>query len=278
MHPETTDDDVGRLVRAAAPAVEAPAEPAVDRVWNRVAAVVYDVAPRRRRRGRLVAGTGVAALVLGAGGVAAADMWSAHTGRPVTDPEVEELSGPGEHIDPMAPDYVEVYDELTADIDFPDARSRAVSREIELEIHDRDVADARRSGDIIGEVSGGIRAQAARDAICSWGNEWAEATASGDTAGREQAIAALQLSVSWSAVTDIDAEQTYGPSETWTDPDSGRTRVFHPHETEFAYLPRVVAAADGRDLAVMGTLLEDCWEELVPALPRQSAPAVEGQR
>lgn len=278
MHTSYTDDEVGRLVRATAPAVEAPTDPAVDRVWNRVADAMRETPTPRRRSVRMVVGAGVAALALGAGGIAAADIWSADTGRPVTDPEIRELSGPGTHIDPMAPDYEAVYDDLTADIDFPDAQSRSISREIELKIHDRDVADARRSGYAIGEVSGGIRAQAARDAICAWGNQWAAAITAGDTASRDEAVAALRESVSWPAVTDIDAEQTYGPREKWTDPTGDHSGTYYPHETEFAYLPRVVEAADGRNVALMGALLEDCWAELVPALPRRSAPEVDRPR
>lgn len=278
MQPKNTDDEVGRLVRVASPAVEEPTEPAVERVWERIAASMQETPPRRRSPVRALLGAGVAVLALGAGGVAAADIWSAHTGRPVTDPEVKELSGPGEHIDPMAPDYDAVYDELTADIGFPDAESRSVSRAIELEIHDRDVADARRSGAVIGEVSGGIRAQAARDAICSWGNTWAAATTSGDEAARAAAISALQSARSWPAVTAIDPEQSYGRSETWKDPATGHSGSYYPHETEFAYLPRVVAAASGRDLAVMDSLLKDCWRELVPALARVSSPTDDGQR
>ncbi|WP_168798397.1 hypothetical protein [Nocardioides sp.] len=234
--------------------------------------------PRYRRRGRVVAGAGLAAFVLGAGGVAAAEVWSAHTGRAVTDPEIRELSGPGEHIDPMAPDYPQVYDELTADIEFPDAKSRAIARAIDIQIRDQDVADARRSGHSVGMVSGGIRAQAARDAICAWGNQWAASTKSGSTSERNEAIAALQASVSWPAVTDIDPEQIYGPQERWTDTDSGRTGTYYPQETEFAYLPDVVQAASGADIARMGKLLEDCWADLVPALPhREATPVLDGQ-
>lgn len=275
MPTKKTDDEIGQLLRSAAPDVETPAEPVVDRVWGRVAAGMQE-APPRRRAVRVGAGVGVAALVLAAGGVAGAGVWSASTGRPVTDPEIRELSGPGEYIDPMAPDYAQVYDELTADIDFPDQHSRALAREIELRIHDQDVRDARRSGESIGEVSGGIRAQAARNAVCSWANEWAEATSSGDSAGRTEAVAALQRSTSWPAVTDVDPDQFYGPSETWT--DRGRSGVYYPQETEFAYLPLVAEAAEGRDLERMGGLLENCWGELVPDLPTWRSPAaVEGQ-
>lgn len=276
MQPTNVEDEVARLVRSAAPEVETPGDGAVDRVWNRVSATMQDAPAPRRRPVRLLVGAGVAALAFGAGGVAVADIWSADTGRPVTDPEIKELSGPGVHIDPMAPDYVEVYDELTADIDFPDAESRSVSRAIELKIHDQDVADARRSGDVIGEVSGGIRAQAARDAICSWGNKWAEATAAGDAGNRSAAISGLRGALSWPAVTDIDVDQTYGPSEKWTDPQTGRNGVYYPQETEFAYLPRVVEAANGSDLVLMERLLKNCWTELVPALPRTSTATGQG--
>ncbi|WP_300399799.1 sigma factor-like helix-turn-helix DNA-binding protein [Nocardioides sp.] len=62
---------------------------------------------RRRRRARVVVGGAVAAAVLGTTAVAAADLYSTHTGRGPVDAEDLRLGGPGERLDFGAPDFAD---------------------------------------------------------------------------------------------------------------------------------------------------------------------------
>lgn len=74
----------------------------------------------------------VAIGAVGGAGAATAGVFSAHTGRGPVDAEDVELGGLGERLDPAAPDFATVLDEVTTDIEFPSsqARDRALSWEV----------------------------------------------------------------------------------------------------------------------------------------------------
>ena len=114
-------DEHSRLISRSAPTVEAPTDAEVDRVWTSVSALiaVSGTVRRSRSRWRTGVGAGVAALVLGTSGIAAAGVWKARTGEFNTDPESIRLGGPGELIDPRGNDYEEVLREEISDIPFP---------------------------------------------------------------------------------------------------------------------------------------------------------------
>lgn len=252
-------DDHSRLVAEAAPAVGEPADAAVDRVWNLVAARMATSTPARRSRRRMAVGAGVAAIVLGVSGVAAADMWHARTGVQQTDAESIRLGGPGELIDPRGADYEQVLREEMADIPFPsdEARDMAVADQVKFAVRDAEsmrIAQARGDEDWRSvQITGGMRAEAARAALCAWSNSWAVATTAGDDSARAAAIEVIEAAPSWPAITDVDPDQTITPDA-----------------TPFGWLPLVVAAARGHDLEAMGRPFAQhtrCIPELVPDLP-----------
>lgn len=278
-------EDHSRLVAGTAPPVPSPTDGEVDRVWALVAPEIGATAPRRRRGRRLALGAGVATVVLGLSGVATADLFSARTGEVQTDPESIRLGGPGEQIDPRGSDYEEVLREEIADIPFATDEAREIAVADQLFFARRDVrsmkiAQERGAEDWrIIHITGGMRAEAARAALCSWANSWAAATTSGDADGRAEAIAMLEASREWPAITDVDDVQTIEWAEADViDQETGERRtVRYADNTVFGFLPRVVEASHGTDLRAVGRPFVEftrCIPELVPDLP-QALPARE---
>lgn len=275
-NPSWTDDH-SRLVAEAAPPVGEPADAEVDRVWNLVAARRATSTPARRSRRRMAVGAGVAAIVLGASGVAAADMWHARTGVQQTDAESIRLGGPGELIDPRGADYEQVLREEMADIPFPsdEARDIAVADQVKFALRDAEsmrIAQSRGDEDWRSvQITGGMRAEAARAALCAWSNSWAGATTAGDDSARGAAIEVIEAAPSWPAITDVDPDQTITPKKMWVTDEHGSTRRrAYFDTTPFGWLPLVVTAAGGRDLEAMGRPFAEhtrCIPELVPDLP-----------
>jgi len=277
MHHAWTDDHA-RLTAETAPPVPDPTDAEVDRVWSLVAEVLATPDSTRRRRRRIAAGAGVAAIVLGMSGVAAADRWNARTGEYNTDAESIRLGGPGELIDPRGSDYEQVLREEISDIPFPSDEAREIAVSEQVQEARKDAASMRRSearGEddySIQHLTGGMRAQAARQAICAWANSWAVATTADDAEGRAEAIGMIEAARTWPAITDVDPDQTFTWKKQWvSDSETGKTRQeSYLDNTVFAYLPLVAAAAHGHDVEAMGRPFVSytrCIPELVPDLP-----------
>jgi len=233
----------GSAVREAAP--EVPAFTANERsaLWHRIETTTTSPRPRRSRWKVVVAGL-VAAGLVGVAGTAAGNVFSAHTGKGPVDAEDAELGGPGERLDPRAPDYAAVVGEATADIEFPSARSR--ERALSWEIEDA-VESAREEPFLV--TSGALRLWTAGHALCSWSDTWAVALRAGDTAAEERAAEVILDARTWPAITD-------------TDPDLA-------NQSEFAWLPdleQAVRTGDPRAArkALFGN--QSCMPGLAPAL------------
>jgi hypothetical protein len=210
-------------VRDAAP--EVPAFTAAEEAacWQRVE--VAGAAPRARRaRWRGVVAGVVAVGVVGVGGAATAGVFSAHTGRGPADAEDIELGGPGERLDPRAPDFAGVLDEETRDITFPSAQARESALSWEV----ADNAGPESDEPTLVSV-GALRLWMAGHALCSWSNTWAVALRDGDTATEQQAAGVILGARHWRSVTD-------------TDPDLA-------NESEFAWLPDLERAVRSDDPA-----------------------------
>ena len=276
-------DDHSRLVAGSVPTVEAPTEAGVGRVWNSVSRAVAAPGAPRRSRWRTGVGAGVAAIVLGTSGVAAAGVWKARTGEFNTDEESVRLGGPGELIDPRGSDYETVLRDEISDIPFPSSAAREIAVADQVRLARRDVesmemAQARGDADWRSvQITGGMRAEAARAAVCAWANKWAATTRAGDDAGRAAATEILESARIWPAVTDVDPVQTITPATMPVkDPETG---VIHQEpfmdNTPFGYLPLVVNAAHGHDVAAMGKPFLQytrCIPKLVPDLPAAVPP------
>jgi hypothetical protein len=255
-----------RLVADAAPPVPDSSDAELDGVWTRVAATMAVEGKPRRRRGRLVVGALVGAVVLGTSGLAAAELYTAHTGKGPVDAEDLSLGGPGERLDPAAPDFGKVVAQETADIPFPSLGSRQLA--VQDQTHDERFAVPGTE-----RVSvGAIRAWVADAALCSWSNQWAVATRNGDEAGRAEAIGMIQAAPRWPAVVAIDPKP-YSRTETQEVNDgNGNTHPeTFPDESQFYYLGALGKAAQGRDLDAVARVLAEnngyCTPHLVPDLP-----------
>lgn len=250
MEPQTWTEEHSAAIGHAAPAIPAADVDELDRVWARVSAGISGSAAPRRRPARVVLAAGLTAAALTVGGVAAAEVFSAHTGRYATDAEDIRLGGPGERLDPAAPDYENVIAQLTSEIPFPSQRAREISRQ-EL------VADGEGDTPRTSAVStAAMRGWTAQYAVCAWANQWAAATNSGDEASRATAVRMLEEAPGWPAVTDLDSEQQIRYKRIAVTDGSGRTTTRRVVDnTVFGYLPLVRQAAPGRDVEAMGRLL-----------------------
>ncbi len=260
-------DEHDRLLAGTSPSVEEPTEADLARAWSRVEAAVASGRERQRHPWRVTVGIAVGAVVLGTSGIAAADLFSARTGQGPSDREDTLLGGPGERLDPSAPDFGEVIAQETADIPFPDESSRAFA--IADQVH-----DARFALPGSERVStGAIRAWVADAAVCAWSNQWAAGTRDGDNVARTEALLAVETAPGWPAVTSIDPEP-YSRLETVNSVDrdgnvTGQTQT--RDESQFYYLGPLRDAMEGRDPSAVADVLREsngyCRPELVPDLP-----------
>jgi hypothetical protein len=166
---------------------------------------------RRRKRSRSRAVVILAAVFAATATVAAAAGLSAHTGRWQPTPQQiasaspedaarmqseVDMGGPGELLDPTAPDYRDVALQVASDIPYPHGfdswRDYLISREIQT-------ADP---GGV--ESSGALHGWFAASAFCAWIQDWRRADLSGDTGTAADAAHVISAAPSWEAVTDED--------------------------------------------------------------------------
>jgi hypothetical protein len=153
---------------------------------------------RRRRIGarRTVLVVAAVILVISAGVATAAVVLSAHTGRFPTKAE-EAMGGPGEELNPAAPDFRDVALQIAADIPYPEGyaswRDFLISDEIRTD----------GSEDVL-VSTGALHGWFAASGFCAWVQAWREADVAGDAAAANQAAATIAQAPSWEAVTDVD--------------------------------------------------------------------------
>ena len=232
----------GAAVREAAPQVPELASDELDVLWRQIQAQSALRTPRRSRLRSVVAGTVVVGVV-GVSGVAAADVMGAFTGRGPSDAEDARLGGPGERLDPSAPDFASAVDQVTADIDFPSEETR-------------ESAVSWQAQDLSGTASeptyvstGAVRLWTAGNALCAWSNAWAEALHDDNAAAADKAATVILEAHRWTAITDTDPVM------------SG--------ESEFSWLPTLEEAVRDQDLAAARRSLTGhgaCMPGLAPEL------------
>jgi hypothetical protein len=237
---EASWQPTGRAVRDSAPDAPTPTPAEKDALWERIAATPPGTG-RSRRSWRTVVAAVVAASAIGVAGVATAAVYSAHTGKEPTDAEDIELGGPGERLDPSAPDFAQVLDEISRDIRFPSDASRQKALDWEASNFPGD------SGPTVS--TGALRLWIAGHAVCAWSNSWAVALRSGDASGEAAAADVLRSAPTWPAITATDPEQA--------------------NESEFAWLPGLERAiADDNPRAARAALFgnQSCLPGLAPEL------------
>lgn len=208
-------ESVSRTVREAAP--ETPQFTATEKsaLWQRIEEQPAST-PRRRRSPRMIVAGTLAAFAIGGAGVATAAVYSAHTGIGPADAEDLELGGPGERLDPTAPDFAHVLDEITRDIQFPSDETRR--RSLEFEASDLDETPGPSVS------TGALRLWMSGHALCSWTDQWAVALRSGDDDAQAEAAKVILSARTWPSITDTDPELA--------------------NESEFAWLPSLEQAIE----------------------------------
>lgn len=251
-------DEHSQAIAAATPHVPELTDAELDRTWATVRAGMRAPAAPRRSRARMLLAAALAAATVAVGGVAAAEIYSARTGKGPVDAEDLRLGGPGERLDPSAADFGTVIDEETTDVPFPSKETREISRERLVSLYGNDPRGYS------GVSTGALRFWTARDAVCAWSNQWALATEAGDDPARAKAAAMLVAAPDWPAVTDVDPRQriVFQPSETM------------PDNTPAGYFPLVREAVQDGDADELGRILS-FWGVcggLVPDFPQAHAP------
>jgi hypothetical protein len=195
-----TRQRLDRLLRAADPVRPvALAEDGVEAALDEIAAAIV-ARPRRlpdpERSRRLVGSRtalllGAAVLVIGAS-VATATVLSARTGRFPTKAE-RRMGGPGEYLNPAAPDFRTAALQVAADIPYPEGYESWRN----FLIKDWTTEDAMIS-------SGALHGWFAASAFCAWVHTWRQARLAGDGAAAAEATQEISKAPSWKAVTDED--------------------------------------------------------------------------
>jgi hypothetical protein len=147
---------------------------------------------RRPRTAFLVAAT----ILATAGAVTAGTVMTAHTGHLPTKAE-EQMGGPGEGLNPAAPDFPDVAVEAAADIPYPPGYLSW--RDFVLEqVPSGDEAENT-------EIStGALRGWYAASAYCAWVQAWRTADVTGATSAAQEAAQVIKQAPGWKAVRDED--------------------------------------------------------------------------
>lgn len=224
--------ELGQAVRDAAPELPALTARESEELWQRIVTTTT-APPRSRSRWKAVVASLIAVGSIGVAGAATAGVFSAHTGRGAIDSEDAELGGPGERLDPAAPDFAAVLDEVTSDITFPTTGDR--QRSLSWWVADLR-ADATADDESAIVSVGALRLWVSGNALCSWTNTWAAARRDRDAAAAERAADVILGSRTWPAISD-------------TDPDLA-------DDSEFAWLPDLTRAVRGDAPAQAQSVLE----------------------
>lgn len=146
----------------------------------------------------------VVALAVVIGGVAtAAVALHAHTGLFASGPNAT-VGGPGEELNPAAPDFNAVALKLSADIPYP--AGYGSWRDWVLTVNFRKANQPNDGGTFPAglESTGALRGLFAASAFCAWVRDWRQATVTGDSAEATHAAQTIAAAPSWSAVTAED--------------------------------------------------------------------------
>jgi hypothetical protein len=148
---------------------------------------------RRLLRPRTVLVVGAAVVAVGSA-VATAAVLTAHTGSFPT-PAEEAIGGPGEALNPAAPDYRQVALEVASDIPYPaDYESW----------RDFLISDEIRRADGGVESTGALHGWFAASAFCAWVHTWRQGDLAGDAEAAARAAQVVSEAPGWKAVTDED--------------------------------------------------------------------------
>lgn len=188
--------DIAALLRASDPAagstLTAAADGALDALGAAIVATPFSAARSRRVSRPLVAvALAVVAILIGVG-VATGAILGARTGIFPSGPNAS-VGGPGEYLNPAAPDFRSVALQIGSDIPYPSGDASWRDRVVSL------------ADDPSGLVSSGaLHGWFAASAFCAWVRDWDQAVGAGDAAEAAAAAATIAQAPDWKAVTAED--------------------------------------------------------------------------
>jgi hypothetical protein len=158
-------------------------------------------APRKRSIVRLRTALLIAvALLVTSAAVTASTLMTAHTGKYPTKAE-EQMGGPGEELNPAAPDFPDVAVQAAADIPYPAGYQSW--RDFMLRTQAPSPQDLE-AGEDVAISTGALRAWFAASAYCAWIQEWRQADVAGDAPAAQQAAQVIAHAPEWKAVAAVD--------------------------------------------------------------------------
>jgi len=161
---------------------------------------------RRSLRPRLKLAIVAAAFLVLAGGVAAAAVvLRAHTGLFPSKAEVP-IGGPGEELNPAAPDFRSAALAAAADIPYPagyDSWREWVLTE-QTPLTETGPGGSSFPAGLV--TTGALRGWFAASAFCAWVQDWRQATLTGDAAAAGSAAAVIGAAPAWDAVAAEDPD------------------------------------------------------------------------
>jgi hypothetical protein len=191
-----------------------PRSAGIESAMNEIASAIALTSARAGSRRKLltrprIAGV-VAAVLAASAGVAAADVFfGAHTGLFPTKAE-RAVGGPGEALDPAAPDFRAVAFEAAEDIPYPDGYSSWRDWVIEGQAPTPETGPGGATYPAGLVSTGALRGWFAASAFCAWVQSWRNAVISGDSATAGGAAAAITHAPGWKGVRDEDAQPDPG--------------------------------------------------------------------
>jgi hypothetical protein len=157
-----------------------------------------------RRRVLVVAAT---MLAIGAGVAAGAVVFGAHTGLFPTKAE-QAMGGPGEELNPAAPDFRAVALQIASDIPYPKGYASWREWVLKTQVPTSAVGTSPGGSESpfpAGLVStGALHGWFAGSAFCAWVQSWRQASIAGDSNATAQAAQTIAQAPGWKAVTDED--------------------------------------------------------------------------
>jgi hypothetical protein len=157
--------------------------------------------PRKRSVVRLRTALLIAAaLLVTSAAVTAGTLMTAHTGQYPTKAE-EKVGGPGEELNPAAPDFPDVAVQAAADIPYPAGYESW--RDFMLRTQAPSPQDLE-GGEDVAVSTGALRAWFAASAYCAWIQKWRQADVAGDAAAAQQAAEVIAQAPDWKAVVAVD--------------------------------------------------------------------------
>jgi hypothetical protein len=208
--------DIARLLTASDPAARlAPTAPGLDHALDALGAAIAAApvsAPGSRRPSRPLVAVGLAVVAILVGvGVATGGILSARTGI-IQPPSEVPIGGPGELLNPAAPDFRSVALQIGSDVPYPSGDASWRERVVTL------------ADDPNGLISSGaLHGEFAMSAFCAWVRDWDKAVGADDEAEAATAAATIAQAPSWKAVA---AEDPHPDPNAVNDPGAETGTIF----------------------------------------------------